>query len=266
MTGIVERFRRVELAALESLQASARPEAAYRLQRVGGVAVSIAGRTESVVLNRAVGLGVEGPATEDDVARVARLYEDAGVGRHIVHLDPDAGPDALPGWLARVGYRPYRGWAQFARPAAGPLPEPPTDLEIRPVTAETADTFGRIVADAFDLGEAGVPLLATLALQPDWRASLTFDESGEAAGAGALFVHERAGWLDWAATRPAFRQRGSQAALLARALRIADEAGCEVLFCETGEAVTGDPQHSYRNVTRAGFDLVRVRENRILER
>lgn len=266
MTGIIERFRRVELAALESLQAAARPEAAYRLERVGGIAISIAGGVEGVVLNRAMGLGVERSATEDDVAQVVRLYEDAGVGRHLVHLDPDAGPDALQEWLACVGYRPYRGWAQFARPAADPLPEPPTDFEIRPVTAETADTFGRIVADAFDLGEAGVPLLAALALQPGWRVSLTFDDSGEAAGAGALFIHEGAGWLDWAATRPAYRQRGSQATLLARALRIADDAGCEVLFCETGEAVTGDPQHSYRNVTRAGFELLRVRENRILER
>jgi hypothetical protein len=33
------------------------------------------------------------------------------------------------------------------------------------------------------------------------------------------------------------------------------------MFTETGEAVDGDPQHSYRNILRAGFEQLDVREN-----
>lgn len=47
------------------------------------------------------------------------------------------------------------------------------------------------------------------------------------------------------------------------AQRIADahDLGCRVLATATGEAVPGDPQHSYRNILRAGFELSHVRAN-----
>jgi hypothetical protein len=31
------------------------------------------------------------------------------------------------------------------------------------------------------------------------------------------------------------------------------ELGCHTLFRETGEVVAGNPQHSYKNLVRAGF-------------
>ena len=44
-------------------------------------------------------------------------------------------------------------------------------------------------------------------------------------------------------------------------LAAATEAGCEAMFTETGEAVPGDPQHSYRNIERYGFRPGLLREN-----
>lgn len=267
MTDAVDRLRRIERAALESLHDVAPVGIGSSFERIGGAEASIVSSTESVVVNRVAGLGVGDAATEAEVAAIAGRYASAGIRRHLVHLDPDARPADLAEWLDRAGYRPHRGWAQFARPLGGaPLLEARTDLVVRVVTDDTAVAFGRIASAAFDLGEALVPAVAGLARHPAWRLYLTFDESGEPAGTGGLFLHEGAGWLDWAATRLEFRRRGSQGALMARRLLAAAEAGCDLVFTETGEAVPGDPQHSYRNIERAGFEVLRVRPNRILER
>jgi hypothetical protein len=48
---------------------------------------------------------------------------------------------------------------------------------------------------------------------------------------------------------------------MAERLRIANDEGCEHVFTETGEAVDGDPQHSYRNIERAGFQTSVLRQN-----
>ena len=39
------------------------------------------------------------------------------------------------------------------------------------------------------------------------------------------------------------------------------ELGCKRMFTETGEAVEGDPQHSYKNILKAGFTESVLREN-----
>ncbi|HUG99452.1 MAG TPA: hypothetical protein VMQ83_09790 [Gammaproteobacteria bacterium] len=39
------------------------------------------------------------------------------------------------------------------------------------------------------------------------------------------------------------------------------ELGCRKLLTCTGEAVPGDPQHSYRNILKAGFRESYVRDN-----
>jgi hypothetical protein len=121
--------------------------------------------------------------------------------------------------------------------------------------------FGRIVADAFDHGEAAAPRLARLSHAPGWRA-FPAHADGEPAGAGALFVRDRAGWTDFGATAPTFRCRGVQRTLLAHRGRAAFAAGRTRLHTCTGEAVPDDPQHSHADIRRCGFAETYVRANR----
>ena len=44
-------------------------------------------------------------------------------------------------------------------------------------------------------------------------------------------------------------------------LRFALEAGCTTITTSTGEAVPGDPQHSYGNIVKSGFAEAYLREN-----
>lgn len=255
----------IERAALGDVYAAVPPAVRARLGvRILEVDGAFAGLAPglpraAIVLNRAIGLGVGQPATANGVSGVIQAYRDAGVARFFIHAHADARPDALRGWIEDEGLVRARGWQKFRR---DPLPPPgaATELEVREIGAEHGESFARIACAAFDLGEEAVEWLAELPGRKGWRIVMAFHK-GKPAATGALFVHGGTAWFDWAATSPEFRRRGAQATLLDYRVRLALESGCRTMYTATGEAVTGDPQHSYSNILRAGFRETRLREN-----
>jgi GNAT superfamily N-acetyltransferase len=135
-----------------------------------------------------------------------------------------------------------------------------TRLDIRPIGREYGEQFAHIACNAFDLGEGAIEWLAELPGRPNWHVFMSFVDD-QPAGTGALFVEDGMAWFDFGTTAPEFRQRGSQAALLARRIEYALELGCRKLLTCTGKAVPGDPQHSYRNLLKAGFRETYARGN-----
>ena len=255
---------RAERTALADLHAGAPPGARQRLglelDEIEGVLLSLARRAPTILVNRVIGLGVERPAERRVIDEIVARYRQAGVDRYFLHLEPCAEPAELPGWLEAAGLTAYhRGWAKFVRGTEAPSAAR-SDLEVRLIGAEHAQDFGRIAATAFGLSEEWAPIVAGLVGRPGWRVYLSFD--GETpAGSGAMRIHEGVAWLDWAATLPEFRRRGSQGAIMQRRITDALELGCSAMATATGEAVEGDPQHSYRNILRAGFRVSHVRAN-----
>jgi GNAT superfamily N-acetyltransferase len=73
---------------------------------------------------------------------------------------------------------------------------------------------------------------------------------GAVVGCGSLYPQGPVGWIGGGATRPEFRQRGVQAALLHERLAYAGQAGCTVA---AATAVAGSP--SSRNMQRMGFTI-----------
>jgi GNAT superfamily N-acetyltransferase len=259
---------RAEQAALADLHAAASPAArralGLDLVAVDGALLSIASEDDNILANRALGLGVEHATDRQTVAEIAERYAAAGVDRYFLHLDPHARPNELSQWLGEAGLAPYhRPWAKFVRDTASP-PRLRSDLEVRRIGAEDADSFGRIASEAFGMADAWARVLAGLVELPDWQVFLSFD-GDQPAGCGATRIHDRVAWMDWHATRPEFRRRGSQGALLGRAITDAVDAGCRMMACSTGEAVEGDPQHSYGNILRYGFSLSHSRANWVPE-
>lgn len=254
---------RIETLAMHDLFAAV-PRAARAVLgleqcEIGGARLFMARNEPSILFNRVLGLGSRPGVTAEDVAAIRDRYAGAGVGSYFLHIQPWARPAELWNWLFEAGLERDRGWTQFLR-GAGPTEVPTNELQVIPIGPERALDFARIAAQGFDLGEAAVPALAALVGLPGWHHFMSF--SGDRpAGVAALRVEGELAWFDWAATVPEFRRRGSQTALLRRRVDTAIALGCRLLLTETGEAVAGDPQHSFRNLTRAGFVPTHTRDN-----
>lgn len=253
----LERLVLAELHAAAPLPV--RERMGLRLETIGSALATVASHERSILWNRVIGLGVGAPAGPDDLQRIFDLYERAGVARFFLHWHPGARPPDLRDRMAEAGLEKARGWMKFERDASPP-PAVDTGLRVERVGPEWAPDFGRIVADAFDFNEAAGEAVAALNGRPGWHQFMSFDGK-EPAGTGVLFVSEGLGWLDLGATRPAFRGRRSQQAILAARIRFAAEAGCHTLFTTTGEEVPGDPQLSYANILKLGFQESYLREN-----
>ena len=209
------------------------------------------------MLNRIVGLGVDGPATEEAVdAALAVIPE--GV-TYYVAVAPGALPLHLPGWLEARGLEQGWGWMSFRRSPASP-PQVETSLRLARVESHSeAEAFARIQRVAYGLPEPLEPLL-TRAPDRGWECWIALD-GDEPAGAGALFELEGAAYLGFGATLPEHRGKGAQGALLAHRIARAGELGCDVVLTETGERRDDLPSNSYRNILRAGFEEVAVTAN-----
>jgi len=254
----------IEREALISLHEHCPAEAAHALGLhilvVGDTVAAAAVNDPSVVINRVLGLGTKNKFTPEILPIIKKFYYDLGIKKYFTHIYPDELPKDGIEILDELGFKKSRGWMKFVRDNSPP-PQAPTKLEIRQVTShEEAFHFGRIVADAFGMTELSAPMLAGLYDDPDWYIFLSF--SGDTpAGAGAMYVRGESAWMEWGATDPNFRRRGSQAGIMSARIAKAIDLGCTMMFTETGEAVEGDPQHSYKNILKAGFKESVLREN-----
>lgn len=228
---------------------------------LGSAFVSIAARLPptAIVINRTLGLGRSQPESRETIDSILDAYRQAGVEQYFIQVSPDAEPRALEHWLTEGGLIETRAWQKFSR-GREPVVERPTDLSVREIGPEHGEDFGRISSLAFDLGEEAAPWLAKLPGRGGWHVFMSFDHD-KPAGVGAMYVHDGLAWLDFGATSPDFRKQGSQSAIMARRLQLAMDLGCTRMFTCTGVDVPGDPQHSYKNILRAGFSEDYVRKN-----
>lgn len=253
----------IEEQALRSWHAAAArsvgADFGWRLQRVGDALCSVTSTEPSTLLNRVLGLGSRGEPSIAQLQKIRGIYATTGVSRFFLHLHPELrSPDVLSR-LHDARYCRYRGWMKFTRDRE-PVGAALTDLSVRRIGAAEATAFAAIAAPAFDLKPASRVALAALVHGSGWHLYMSFD-GDRPAGTGAIYVAGDIAYLDWAATHPDYRRRGSQTALLNARLRHALDAGCRTVVVMTGEAVPGDPQHSYRNILRAGFSEWYCRDN-----
>jgi hypothetical protein len=171
---------------------------------------------------------------------------------------------AVEASLRTAGFAPGYGWMKFVRDAHPPRFRTPDDVEIVELGASGEEPFAAIVAAGFGLPTWGAELFAQLPGRPGWRCYVARVD-GEAQAAGAMFLDGAIAEFGMAATLEPARRRGCQLALLRRRIVDAAEAGCELLFVETGERIPERPSNSYRNILRAGFEEAYVCPNWVRE-
>lgn len=245
----MNRCERVSLAAFASLH----PEGVAELP--GATLLRVPPAHSSPMLNRIVGLGLSGPASEEQLDDAIALM--AGL-RYYVSLSPGAEPAEIGDWLLARGFEPNWGWMQFQR-GLDPLPAE-TSLTIREIGPERAAEFAVLIRTAYGLPERIEPIAAALPGQAGWHCWLALADD-EPAGAAALFATDGASYLGLAATAPEHRGKGAQSSLLATRIERARELGCDAVFTETGEQVPDRPSASYRNIVRSGFEELYVVPN-----
>lgn len=228
------------------------------LETAGAACGAVRALSGSSMFNRVMGLELDREATDADLGRIEGFYARVGA-RYVVAVSRQAERRGLAGRLEERGFTPDYGWAKFLR---GVEPPPPveTELVVEEIGLRRAADFGWIVADGYGLPDFVAAWAATVVGRPGWTCFLAF-VGDQPAAAAALHVAHGVGWLGFAATLPPFRRLGAQGALLAARIERAAELGCTAVTTETGELVEGRPSDSYRNILRAGFELVYVRPN-----
>ena len=242
---------------------SAPPEFArsFRLEvkRFGSVIVTMIPGLDSAFFNRIIGLGVGEPATESMLDDAIAALRHAGCEHYMAQVSPLAQPAQCPEWLAARSLAPSRNWAKVYR-GNEPAPAISTDLRVEEIGQGQAGAFADVVLAAFGMPPALRPLVKGTVGRPGWRHYLAF-AGDRPASAAAMYMSGDVGWLGFGSTLKKYRRRGGQGALLARRIEAGRALGCKWFVTETGEDTPEDPNPSYHNMLRTGFQLAYLRRN-----
>ena len=259
----VEALERVERQAWRDLAAAAPPDFAAQVglesHELGDALMLMASRIPLFQFNWLSGAGLDGADADAIPVAVAR-FRGAGQSKFFIQIPPSPNAVRLEAQARAAGLAPHPiAWTKFERETRDP-PRVDSALTIHEVGGAERDLFAATVAAGYGLPAAIATWLGEIVGRPGWSCYVCFAD-GEPAGAGALFVDEDAAWLGIGATRPAFRRRGGQSALIARRLADAARRGARFAVTETPVPQPGEPAPSHRNILAAGFRAAYVRPN-----
>jgi hypothetical protein len=244
---VIAELERAEAEAYGSLMSAA----GLPVIRVAGAVCFAAPGISDVQANRVAGLGLEHDPTDDELDEIETFFRG-----HRSRVAISVVPGLLHDRLLERGYEAGYAWMKFRRDASPAAPVT-TALSVEETT--DAEAFGSVVAEAFGFPTAR-GFFGALAGRPGWTLFLARD-GDDVAGAAALFLEAGVGWLGFGGTRPAFRGKGAQNALIAARIEHGRALGAHVFTTETGERVPDRPSGSYRNILRGGFVEVYLRPN-----
>jgi GNAT superfamily N-acetyltransferase len=242
----------------KSMPAGAANEHGVELGRFGPIQASIVGDLpEAGMLNLLLGAA---EAEGEQLEAATGWAEARGVVPYVPLTPGLPGAAEAEAWLRRSGFEPAYAWMKFVRDPHPPRFPPPEGVEVVEQTDPDQEPFGTIAAIGFGLPAWGAEFFARLPGREGWRCYVA-KVDGEAQGCAAMLIEDGIAEFGIAATLEGARGRGCQTALLHRRIGDAAEAGCRILFVETGERVPDRPSASYRNILKAGFEEAYLRPN-----
>lgn len=254
--------RRVELAEAKAAVAAAevmqkqKPSVGAAVEAIaGGYAVYCGAESP---LTQAVGLGLNGPISDEKFARLEEFYRSRNEPVRV-----ETCPLADAAFVEQFGMRGYRV-TEFTNVMVRPLsPNSVARLAFRlgvtfeKISSEHADLWGATVADGFaDHPPARREFVEEMKLfvsSPGVECYVARVE-GKVAGGGALSFWDGMARLFCASTLREFRGRGVQTGLLQTRLVQAVESGSDMAMCLAGPGST-----SQRNIVRHGFQTLYTR-------
>ena len=208
-------------------------------------------------LTQTFGLGMAGTPDGETLDLIEAFFHERGAS--VDHeVSPLALGEPLP-LLSGRGYAPIELTSVMFRPTAALPGEDATTVRLtaRPVGAGESAAWIEATADGWSEIPAIVPFLRELGevyAQTTGAQCFAAEIDGLLAATGVLAVHDGVALLAGASTRPAYRRRGAQLALLGARLHAARTAGCDLaMMC----ASPGSASH--RNAERHGFRVAYTR-------
>lgn len=216
---------------------------------------------QNLLFNRVIGLGEHTAATDQQIDDLMDRYRSLGISSYWIHVGPYAQPSRLGRTLQQHGLKPYRrSWVKMMRPARR-VTLAPSDVRVRRAHMEDAHVVASIVGPAFDLPQQAAELFANLIARQRWAVYVA-ELHGETIAAAGMFFDGDIAYLAFSATRPEYRRRGAQRALMQARINHASDAGYRWIATETGFPLAADePSPSYHNMLWAGFRPIAIRDN-----
>ncbi|WP_051798865.1 GNAT family N-acetyltransferase [Catenuloplanes japonicus] len=242
----------VESAFLRAMAQGAADDAELRTLTVG-IAAAMAMRSESPMVNRAIGFSE--PVDADLLAPFVGMFREAGTARAGFKLPRPVLPADWAEVCARLGLLPAPQTLKLTRSAARPAEPVTTDLRIAPVEADAHERALKVLLTGFgDLRPPAevIDMISTLNRHPRSRQFAAWD-GDEIVAVGLVFADRDAAVLKGGVTLPSHRGRGAQSALIAARIEAAREAGCRWVVSETSQPAAGEHHTSLSNLERAGF-------------
>jgi hypothetical protein len=239
--------RRIETAEAMNTRDTAmqRPGSAVR-EAGGGFAVFLGAESP---LTHAVGVGLNGPVREAELAGIEAFFRSRGAG-----VSLDLSPHADPALFQSLGERGYRitefNNAMVRRLAGFEIVLTPHIRRALPGEDDLwAHTLGHGFFDKAELTEAEMDIGRDLFRTPGVRCYFASLEGEMAAGA-AMFIRDGLATLCADGTIARFRRLGLQRELIAARLNEAAARGCDL-----ATASTMPGSQSQRNYERQGFQV-----------
>ena len=202
------------------------------------------------------GLGLFEPLSATTLDVIERFFLARGAPVHH-EVSPLVGVAAL-NLLCSRHYRPLEVSNVLYQPVEKSTEHDYGPIRVRVTGPEEADTWAQISAQGWAQEHPEflefVLQSGTLSAAREGSVCFLAELEGQPGAAGVLCMHEGVALFGGAATIPALRRRGLQAALLAERMRYAFDHGCDLamMVAEAGSA-------SQRNAERKGFQIAYTR-------
>lgn len=245
------------LLGLTAVEGRVRERMGISGRRIGGGVVLSASKDPSGFWSKAQGFGITEPLTVDVIGEVVDYYRSEGTPSANFHLLDQALPADWPEIAAKFGLSKGHSLVKLYRNDR-PVAPAPTTLRVGEITDADTEAWAAVQIEAFEFDDPDHRMAEMLASFKDVDGATGYAawDGDELVATGVLYVDGDACELVSAATKPAYRGRGAQSALLARRARDAVARGCRSLFVETGKPAPGDRNQSLENLQRAGFEVI----------
>jgi GNAT superfamily N-acetyltransferase len=205
--------------------------------------------------SRIFNLGIGKPATRDILHQILQIAEAAGVASVWAEVSPIARPGTLTRMLRQEGFQQTDRTVIVARHTGG-MEEPHSYFRIRSPEQSDTDAVIELLQGVMQAPLPWSALLAHQMFRPNWRFYLSW-EGNDLCALGSIHLHGDMAWLPPIWVKHGFRNRGTQAALIAHAVRDAEANGAQWISSSYPASLPGRT----RNFERLGFSMVYLRNS-----